>query len=250
MLRYLILTEHSFSLLFFSILNIALFLDIYNELSEVRKDLLTDTHMEVESGVEAFEDNLDGFGEINDTESPLSSGKPSDKENSKRQHSHVSFGPPPSKHDMKDKKSVSRPNHFSSFSMYFLTFLIFISFILCPNSNIWNGFVLGLWFFCFTSSLKSWILDTFFTEFEQSKPGLIQLKRSSSMPPSYTIPSVKEHTPIKKYEVSNTSIIIFSIFSLCGCRIHPFRPAAGNEAPSSIPVSGEYYWVFMLGNTQ
>lgn len=24
------------------------------------------------------------------------------------------------------------------------------------------------------------------------------------MPSSYTIPSVKEHTPIKKYEVSNT----------------------------------------------
>lgn len=193
----------------FSTFNVRNSVLVYNELSDLRKELLTDTQMEVESGIEALEDNLDGFCEINESDQPLFDGKPSDKDPSKRKDGHVTFGSPPSKNNMMDKKLTSKRNHFCSFTMYFLTFLIFISFILFPNSNVWNGFVLGLWFFCFTSTLKSWLLDTFFTEFEQSKPSMIQLKRSSAMPVSYTIPSVKEHTPIKKYEVSHNSFYSF-----------------------------------------
>nr|CAB3515735.1 unnamed protein product [Spodoptera littoralis] len=111
----------------------------------------------------------------------------------------ANFGSPPSKNNMKAPKTSTNSSYFFNFFMYFLTFLIFISYILFPNSNIWNGFVLGLWFFCFMSNLKSWVLDTYFSDTDSGSK-LYQLRRSSAMPPPYTIPSVKEHRPIKKYE--------------------------------------------------
>ncbi|KAJ8728044.1 hypothetical protein PYW08_016429 [Mythimna loreyi] len=176
-------------------------LAFYNEAAVVRKDVLNDAQMEVESGVEALEDTIDSFGDIN-VDPLLSSGKPQNLSANPvpPPPPTVTFGPPPSKNNNKGDKVPKKTNHFCSFSMYFLTFLILLSFTLFPNSNIWNGFVFGLWFFCFTSSLKCWVLDTYFSEFEPKSNALIQLKRSSAMPPSYTIPSVKEHTPIKKYE--------------------------------------------------
>lgn len=118
-------------------------------------------------------------------------------------HTPTSFGLPPSKSNIKNPRNSNKPKtYFLNFSMYFLTFLIFVNYFLFPNSNIWNGFVLGLWFFCFTSNLKSWLLDNYFSESEPRSATLLQLKRSSAMPTTYTIPSVKEHRPMKKYEVS------------------------------------------------
>ncbi|KAJ8730201.1 hypothetical protein PYW07_017239 [Mythimna separata] len=177
-------------------------LAIYNEAAEVRKDVLNDAQMEVESGVEALEDTIDSFGDIHNADPVVSSGKQQNLDSDPvPPPPNMHFGPPPSKNNKKgNQKLPNKPNHFCSFSMYFLTFLILISFTLFPNSNVWNGFVLGLWFFCFTSSLKNWVLDTYCSEFEPKSNALIRLKRSSAMPPSYTIPSVKEHTPIKKYE--------------------------------------------------
>ncbi|KAH9630737.1 hypothetical protein HF086_010678 [Spodoptera exigua] len=173
-------------------------LAMYNDSAELRRDFLNDSLMEVESGIEALEDNIDGFGDIQNLDPQVSSGK--DQNPIPPPPTPANFGSPPSKNDMKTPKTNTKPNHFCNFFMYFLTFLIFISYVLFPNSNIWNGFVLGLWFFCFMSNLKSWVLDTYFSDVEPSSSKLLQLKRSSAMPATYTIPSVKEHRPIKKYE--------------------------------------------------
>nr|XP_049700004.1 testis-expressed protein 2 isoform X1 [Helicoverpa armigera]XP_049700005.1 testis-expressed protein 2 isoform X1 [Helicoverpa armigera] len=171
-----------------------------NESAEVRRDYLNDSMMEVESGVEALEDTIDGYGEIHNVDPLVSSGKPMDTDPLPPPLSSANFGSPPSKNNMQSPQLSTKPSYFFNFSMYFLTFLIFISYVLCPNSNVWNGFVLGLWFFCFTSNLKSWLLDTYFSELDPKSSNLLQLKRSSAMPATYTIPSVKEHRPIKKYE--------------------------------------------------
>lgn len=160
--------------------------------------------MEVESGIEALEDNIDGFGDIHNVDPHFQSNKPVETDPMSSPHAHTTFGTPPSKSNSKIPYSQDGPKkYFFNFSMYFLTFLILINYLLFPNSNIWNGFVLGLWFFCFTSNLKSWLLDTYFSE-EPKSSTLLQLKRSSAMPPTYTIPSVKEHRPIKKYEVKRS----------------------------------------------
>ncbi|PZC82984.1 hypothetical protein B5X24_HaOG208851 [Helicoverpa armigera] len=171
-----------------------------NESAEVRRDYLNDSMMEVESGVEALEDTIDGYGEIHNVDPLVSSGKPMDTDPLPPPLSSANFGSPPSKNNIQSPQLSTKPSYFFNFSMYFLTFLIFISYVLCPNSNVWNGFVLGLWFFCFTSNLKSWLLDTYFSELDPKSSNLLQLKRSSAMPATYTIPSVKEHRPIKKYE--------------------------------------------------
>ncbi|XP_035432519.2 testis-expressed protein 2 isoform X2 [Spodoptera frugiperda] len=170
-------------------------LAMYNDSAELRRDLLNDSLMEVESGIEALEDTIDGFGDIHNVEPQISS----EKDPLPPPFTPANFGSPPSKNDMKTPKTSTTSSYFFNFFMYFLTFLIFVSYFLFPNSNIWNGFVLGLWFFCFMSNLKSYVLDTYFSDAEPSSK-LYRLRRSSAMPPSYTIPSVKEHTPIKKYE--------------------------------------------------
>lgn len=72
--------------------------------------------------------------------------------------------------------------------------------MLFPNSNVWMGFLLGLWFFSLINNLKQWLLDNYFSEWEP-KRSYFQLKNTNDIPITYTIPSVKEHTPMKKYEV-------------------------------------------------
>ncbi|CAK1547090.1 unnamed protein product [Leptosia nina] len=57
-----------------------------------------------------------------------------------------------------------------------------------------------IWCFCFVSNMKQWVLDTYFSDWEQNSGSFFQLKRSNTVPLAYTIPSVKEHTPLKKYE--------------------------------------------------
>ncbi|XP_075973368.1 testis-expressed protein 2 isoform X2 [Anticarsia gemmatalis] len=175
---------------------------VYNESGEMSRDFLNDSSMmEVESGIEALEDTIDGFGDIQnniDTQCPRAS--PIEMEHVPPPPTPNNFGFPPSRNNLKKPSNTDQPKqYFFNFSMYFLTFLVFMSHFLFPNWNIWNGFILGLWFFCFSSNLKSYVLDTFFSDSDQ-KPSLMQLKRSSAMPPTYTIPVVKEHKPLKKYE--------------------------------------------------
>ncbi|CAH0579106.1 unnamed protein product [Chrysodeixis includens] len=174
---------------------------LYNDSGESR-DILSDSSiMEVESGIEALEDTIDGFGDIHNVDPHFQSTKPVETEPlPSPHHPHTTFGAPPNKSNTKlPHATTGARKYFFNFSMYFLTFLIFFNYLLFPNSNVWNGFVLGLWFFCFTSNLKCWVLDTYFGE-ETKSATLLQLKRSSAMPPTYTIPSVMEHRPIKKYE--------------------------------------------------
>ncbi|XP_072932096.1 testis-expressed protein 2-like isoform X2 [Epargyreus clarus] len=169
---------------------------------EVTKDCLNDNSlMEVESGVEALEDTIDAFGDMTPINTDTNK-KPVDPTFPQPIPTNLptNFGLPPSRNNFhtpeKDKKEKT---YFLNFFMYFLTFLLVVNYLLFPNSNVWNGFLLGLWFFCFAGNLKQWLLDNYFSEWEPRK-GFFQLKKSSTMPMTYTIPSVKEHRPMKKYE--------------------------------------------------
>ncbi|XP_026317528.1 testis-expressed protein 2 isoform X2 [Hyposmocoma kahamanoa] len=113
----------------------------------------------------------------------------------------MNFGTPPSKKNTPTvDTSTSQKTLLFNFTLYILTFLIFISYFLFPESNIWNGFLLGIWCFYFASNFKQWLLDNYFCDWELKKDNFFQLKRSSAMPMTYTIPSIKEHKPIKKIE--------------------------------------------------
>lgn len=173
--------------------------------------------MEVESGVEALEDGIDGFSDVPQRESECPNDRHIENVPVQPPQPINNFGLPPSRTNLKkSSKDLTTPRiYFLNFTMYFLTFLLFMNYFLFPNSNIWNGFILGLWFFCFASNLKQWLLDNYFSEWEPHKKSFFQLKRSSTMPVSYTIPSVKEHRPLKKYEVGSL-YLRDSRFFLCG----------------------------------
>lgn len=98
-----------------------------NESAEVRRDYLNDSMMEVESGVEALEDTIDGYGEIHNVDPLVSSGKPMDTDPLPPPLSSANFGSPPSKNNIQSPQLSTKPSYFFNFSMYFLTFLIFIS---------------------------------------------------------------------------------------------------------------------------
>ncbi|KAG6445868.1 hypothetical protein O3G_MSEX004134 [Manduca sexta] len=172
----------------------------HSDSSDVTKDLPNDSMMEVESGVEALEDNMDGFGDITNLDTDCQNIRPTESNPVQPPPTPTNFGLPPSKTNLQKLKDDNPKSYFFNFSMYFLTFLLFLNYILFPNSNIWNGFLLGIWFFCFASNLKHWLLDNYFSDWEPQKGSFFQLKRSSTMPAAYTIPSVKEHRPLKKYE--------------------------------------------------
>ncbi|XP_060802746.1 testis-expressed protein 2 isoform X2 [Amyelois transitella] len=173
----------------------------HSDSADMSKDFLNDSNMlEVESGVEALEDTLDGY-----TNSHVESDNPNIHQHVDKnppslpsRDSPTNFGLPPSKSNLKTMQTPEQKTYFFNFSMYFLTFLLFVNFILFPKWNIWNGFLLGLWFFSFSSNFKQWLMDTYFSD--DPKSSFFQLKRSSMTPVTYTIPSVKEHTPLKKYE--------------------------------------------------
>lgn len=168
--------------------------------SDLTRGLLQDS-LEVESGIEALEDTIDAFGDLsqnnaNETKKPLEPGanQPTIQINPSN------FGLPPSKSNLHKEGSTKKPKaYFFKFSMYFLIFFLLINYLLFPNCNTWNGFLLGIWVFYLISSFKEWLLDTYFTD--EPRRGFFQLKRSNSVPFTYTIPSVKEHRPLKKYEV-------------------------------------------------
>jgi hypothetical protein len=176
----------------------------HSDSADISKDYLNDGNMmEVESGVEAFEDNLDGFGDVTNTEAePPQKDKAVDHPPTPQPLPTNTFGLPPSKSNLLKAEKSERPKtYFFNFTMYFLTFLLFLNYILFPNSNVWNGFLLGIWFFYLASECKGWVLDNFFSDNETNKKSFLQLKRNSTISATYTIPSVKEHTPMKKYEV-------------------------------------------------
>ncbi|XP_050670951.1 testis-expressed protein 2 isoform X2 [Leptidea sinapis] len=167
--------------------------------TELTKKVLNDNSFEVESGIEALEDTIDSYGDLNSAENDipveLNFNLPTPVPPS-------NFGLPPSKNNLHkpDSQQKEKKTYFLNFTMYFLTILLLINYLLFPNANIWNGFWLGIWVFSVVCEVKRWVLDTYFSEWEPSSGSFIQLKRSSMTPVAYTIPSVKEHTPLKKYE--------------------------------------------------
>lgn len=179
------------------------FLTVHNESSDLTREYLNDNSMmEVESGIEALEDTIDDFGSIHNIDTQFQDSNPVETEQVQKPLTTSNFGLPPSRSNLKTNNKTEDPKqYFFNFPMYLLTFLVFANYFLFPNSNNWNGFLLGLWAFCFSSNLKSYILDTFFTDSDQ-KPTILQMRRSSAIPPTYTIPVVKEHRPLKKHEVT------------------------------------------------
>ncbi|XP_049868978.1 testis-expressed protein 2 isoform X2 [Pectinophora gossypiella] len=174
---------------------------VHSETAELTKDILSDPNMEVESGIEALEDGIDGFGDTPQPDNDCPSyNKPIDFSPSQPLQTPASFGSPPGKANELKLLNGKPKKYFLTFPVYFLTFLLFINYILFPEYNIWNGFLLGLWSFYLGSIVKQWLTDTYFGEWEPYKGSFFQLKRSSAMPITYTIPSVKEHRPLKKYE--------------------------------------------------
>ncbi|XP_059045363.1 testis-expressed protein 2 isoform X2 [Achroia grisella] len=171
---------------------------VHSDSADISKDFLNDGNlMDVESGVEALEDTTDGFGDITHMEGENLQGTKS-IENSPKRTPPAPNSLPPSKSNLKSHEPKQK-TYFLNFSMYFLTFLLLVNYVLFPKWNVWNGFILGIWFFCFASNLKQWLLDNYFTD-EPKKNSFFHLKCNSTVPVSYIIPSVKEHTPLKKYE--------------------------------------------------
>lgn len=168
---------------------------------DVTKEPMSESMLDVESGIEALEDNIDGFGDITSCDTiGFENTKPYEPSPSPPP-SPTNSGLPPSKTNLQNQNNPNRPKtYFFNFTMYLLTFLLLVNYMLFPNSNIWNGFLLGIWFFCFASNAKHWLLDNYFSDWEPQKGNFFQLKRSSTTPITYTIPSVKEHRPLKKYE--------------------------------------------------
>lgn len=126
----------------------------------------------------------------------------------------MDFNFPPSKNDLNKTNDTCRTRtNFFNCTMYFLTIFLLLNYILFPNANIWIGFLLGLWVFYFITCFKTWILDNYFSEWEP-KRSFYQFKQSNDTPVAYTIPPVKEHTPMKKYEVSLQKKYVTSILNI------------------------------------
>ncbi|XP_045535511.1 testis-expressed protein 2 [Papilio machaon] len=170
----------------------------HNETIEVPKD----DNVEIESGVEALEDTIDAFGDVTQLDSESHDSRPIEITSAIPQPlvAPMDFNFPPSKNGLNNTNDTSRTRtNFFNCTMYFLTIFLLLNYILFPNSNSWIGFLLGLWVFYFITCLKTWVLDNYFSEWEP-KRSFYQIKQSNDIPVAYTIPAVKEHTPMKKYE--------------------------------------------------
>ncbi|KPJ08217.1 Testis-expressed sequence 2 protein [Papilio machaon] len=170
----------------------------HNETIEVPKD----DNVEIESGVEALEDTIDAFGDVTQLDSESHDSRPIEITSAIPQPlvAPMDFNFPPSKNGLNNTNDTSRTRtNFFNCTMYFLTIFLLLNYILFPNSNSWIGFLLGLWVFYFITCFKTWVLDNYFSEWEP-KRSFYQFKQSNDIPVAYTIPAVKEHTPMKKYE--------------------------------------------------
>ncbi|XP_045497711.1 testis-expressed protein 2 isoform X1 [Colias croceus] len=170
--------------------------------TDISKDILNDNSLEVESGIEALEDTIDAFGDVNPLDNLYQNNGTEIRANPPTPvTTPANFGLPPSKSNLIKSESQKKPKStFISYTMYFLTIFLILNYFLFPNANIWNGFLLGIWVFYFVSNVKQWFLDNYFSEWEPKGSSFFQLKRTSVQPLAYTIPSIKEHTPLKKYE--------------------------------------------------
>lgn len=186
------------------------------------EDYLNDTLMDVESGIEALEDTMDDIGV---TYSPPISqpSVPLDTTTNRPPSTPNNFGIPPSQTNLKEKVTAAQPKiQILNLTMYILTCFLIVNYFLFPDCDSWNGFLLGVWFVYLASNIKNWVLDNFFSDRE---PVGIQLKRSSAIPAMYTIPSVKEHKPLKKYEVGQLTLK-FYIVSIRDMRQQRYRARA------------------------
>ncbi|KOB71170.1 Testis-expressed sequence 2 protein, partial [Operophtera brumata] len=152
----------------------------YSEMANVR-DYFVDSLLEVESGIEALEDTMDGFGDV--TSLPVLEGQknvPTEGTPNPPQPptARTNISLPPSKPNLPKNKLSRTKTYFLTFTMYFLTIILIINFVLFPNANVWNGFLLGIWSFSLGSNVKSWLLDNYFSHWEPQNRSFFQLKRS------------------------------------------------------------------------
>ncbi|CAH0397973.1 unnamed protein product [Chilo suppressalis] len=176
---------------------------VHSDSADFSKDYQNDGNMmDVESGVEALEDTLDAFGDVTNADADLQQNdKPLGSPPTPQPTITNNFGLPPSKNNLNKLQSPEKSKaYFFNFTMYFITIFVFVNYLLFPNCKLWNGFLLGIWIFYIASQLKTWVLENFFTDEESHRRPFLHIKRSSTIPPTYTIPSVQEHTPMKKYE--------------------------------------------------
>lgn len=166
--------------------------------SDASHDLIDDNLMDVESGVEAVEEPPSDIVNMPTQQNNIS------HENNEPQQPSIKLIPstitatPNKKFSQLEK--TKGPMHFINFMMIFLTFILLISYLCFPNSNSWNGFVFGLWVFYFLSECKRYVLDTYFCDWETDKSTFYKAKRNTLPSTFYTMPSVKEHRPLKKHE--------------------------------------------------
>lgn len=179
-----------------------LFSDISNDIS---KDLLDDSMMDVESGIEALEESHADILDIPPPDLSSTPQPPNEPPPPYIEPITTSFSSPPNKNNSPKMqlKSVQKARaYFFNFFMALLTVFLLLSYALFPNADMWNGFLLGLWIFNLLAELKQWVLDTYFCEWDSDKNNFVQNKKTNVLfNPVYTIPSVKEHRPLKKYEV-------------------------------------------------
>ncbi|XP_048482601.1 testis-expressed protein 2 isoform X1 [Plutella xylostella] len=182
--------------------------DTHKNLEENIADILKselDDGLEVESGVEAFEDiDMDVIPDNSLLDEIEGGTRPANADLTLKPSTptHFPYRLPQDndKYNKPQTPTVDQKTYLFSCTLYILTFLLLLNYTIFPNSYLWNGFLLGMWFFYFLSSLKQYVLDTYFTDRDDDPPYFKLKKNKIPEPVSYTIPSVKEHRPLKKYE--------------------------------------------------
>lgn len=177
-----------------------------NDATDIPKDLLDYNELlDVESGVEALEEtNMEILTERDAPDCDINlpnSNKQSEPLPPYVVYTDHSCQPPTKNNKLKLDDNPKQPKQsLFTFCIYFLVFLIVASYAIFPNANMWNGFLYGILFVTVIINTKRWLLENYFKESDE--PGFFQVKKSSGAPTTFTIPSVKEYKPIKKYEVS------------------------------------------------
>lgn len=187
------------------------FLFTEENIADILKSELDDG-LEVESGVEAFEDiDMDVIPDNSLLDEIEGGTRPANADLTLKPSTptHFPYRLPQDndKYNKPQTPTVDQKTYLFSCTLYILTFLLLLNYTIFPNSYLWNGFLLGMWFFYFLSSLKQYVLDTYFTDRDDDPPYFKLKKNKIPEPVSYTIPSVKEHRPLKKYEVRVHKVI-------------------------------------------
>lgn len=163
------------------------------------EDYFNDSLMDVESGVEALEETVDAFADVTTIFPVIHSDKPVETPQSQPSQAPTNFGLPPSQTNLKENNLSSPKTQFLNLTIYILACVLILSYICFPDHNSWNGFLFGICFVYLVGNLKDWIYDNYLSDRDSQ---IFRVKRNNGISTTYTIPSVKEHTPLKKYEVS------------------------------------------------